>query len=117
MNVMLQSFMTVAIIATILVFFVLGPIIRFLDQAEVAARKANKHNIATALEVYYASNGRYPPADSLSDALKHLHEHGYLSDERILSNDLEYHVSQNGRRYSFQKPTTTRSAVERLYHQ
>ena len=117
MNGLLHSLITVAVIATIMTFFVLGPIIDFLERADRAAHQMTKKQIATALEIYYTTNGRYPSADSLSTALEQLHTQGYISKDDVATNDLEYHVTESGTEYSFRKPTSTKTASEKLYRQ
>ncbi len=71
-----------------------------MDSAWAAANLANRHEIRTALELYYLDNGSYPKVDNAPELFTALVEGGYMEGKPANQEAFDY-TYDGGEKYKF----------------
>ena len=61
--------------------------------------QANVHQLATAVELYYADNNSYPAVEGGSALVNELEQKGYLASEPLDAEIFAYQVEADGQKY------------------
>lgn len=71
-----------------------------MNSAWAAANLANRHEIRTALELYYLDNGSYPKVDNAPELFTALVEGGYMEGKPANQEAFDY-TYDGGEKYKF----------------
>ena len=71
----------------------------FLDKMQKAINLADKHQLATALEIYYYDNNSYPNVSGGIELAGLLTEENYISQLKIDGDFFNYEILDNGQNY------------------
>ena len=71
-----------------------------LSATETATNQANLHQLSTALELYYLTEGKYPEASNSGAFSDILFEKGYLTKKLENTDDFLYEARNDGQDYS-----------------
>lgn len=72
-----------------------------INSATAAANLANRHEIRTALELYYLDNGSYPKVENAPELFDELADGGYMEGKPIDPEVFDYIYTDGGEKYKF----------------
>lgn len=70
-----------------------------LNNAKEAANRANLHQIATVVELYYSDHDKYPEASGGRELIDLLQDEGYISNKPLDPTVFSYTAEDNGQNY------------------
>ena len=71
----------------------------FLDKMQKVINLADKHQLATALEIYYYDNNSYPNISGGIELVGLLAEENYIRQPKIDGDFFNYEILDNGQNY------------------
>lgn len=70
-----------------------------LGETKSVVNRANIHQLATVLEIYYSDNNRYPLASGGEALISELSQKGYIRNEPLEPSVFNYEAIENGQEY------------------
>jgi hypothetical protein len=74
---------------------------KVLASAWEASNLANRHQIRTALELYYLDNNEYPESKNASELFDELYKKGYIEGKPVNPEAFEYKIENPYQSYKF----------------
>lgn len=71
-----------------------------INEAKTVANKANIHQLATAIELYYSDHQTYPQVNGSEALIEKLTTEGYIMNQPLDSSVFNYQISDDGQNYS-----------------